>query len=350
MATTDEVITRLRESRPPATDAFTYLTIVEKSLSPAVLPTLHDILTEDVVLTRDIGWDLVGTLVAIPGSEKCLEAVARLGNPREVILKVQETLVKITEPVAAAIVAERDDDGDGDAEQETTENGDDQNGDDETAPGAVDVDPAEAARQFVTLVSMLAILHKRLVVKYPSRFLHSTLQTVSRAYPIHARSSPDATSAVIQLARCLSGLKRPPLPTRKSSLHNSLSSFPDPSTIETATDPEAEVEASTNGGAEGSAPGTAAGDKSPRVGEKEELLVKVLLRAFVTCVVEGFVNACPVEWASRLLEYYQPERIVPGKRTMMAAFKEEEELHLRDAMMGELAVRVYSACFHARPW
>ena len=85
MVSVDEAIERLKESRPPATDALTYLTIVETNLSPEVLPTLEDIL-EDAELTRDIGWDLVEMLISVPGSQGCLETVARLGNPREVII------------------------------------------------------------------------------------------------------------------------------------------------------------------------------------------------------------------------------------------------------------------------
>src|SRR5262245_59565518 len=87
-------IARLKESRPPTTDTFTYLTIIDKSLSPGVLPTLLDIL-QDVELTRDIGWDLVEMLIRVPGSEECLGTIARLGNPREVILKVLEVLEKL---------------------------------------------------------------------------------------------------------------------------------------------------------------------------------------------------------------------------------------------------------------
>src|SRR5687767_4702365 len=91
MATTEEIIQRLKESKPPATDSFTYLTIVEKSLSPEILPALRDIL-DDAALTGEIGWDMVDMLIAVPGSEECLERIARLGNPREVILKVLEVM------------------------------------------------------------------------------------------------------------------------------------------------------------------------------------------------------------------------------------------------------------------
>ena len=332
MASTDEIITRLRESRPPATDAFTYLTIIEKSVLPAVLPTLHEILIEDVELTRDIGWDLVGTLVVLPGSEKCLETVARLGNPREVLLKVLETIEYVTREVATSAAAEEDADFSDDEMEEGN--------DGVKSQDAKAADPIEAARQFVVLVSMLAILHKRLVVKSPSKFLHATLQIVARAYHLHAPSSPDVTSAVIQLSRSLSGLKRPPLPGRKSGLHSSLSFFPDPSTLETAKDPEAEVQTGESVARTSSETDNNSNQVEPslRVSTSEDKLCRGLLRAFVTCVVEGFVNATPMEWAARLLEHYQPQRLVPGRQTVKAAFSEQEELHLRDAMMGELVV------------
>lgn len=90
-SSSEDNIRRLQESRPPVTDKFTYLTIIEKSLSPEILPALQDIL-QDVELTTDIGWDLVEMLIAVPGSEACLESIARLGNPREVILKVLQVM------------------------------------------------------------------------------------------------------------------------------------------------------------------------------------------------------------------------------------------------------------------
>ena len=91
MATIEDAIQRLKESKPPATDAATYLTIIEMSLTPELLPTLEEIL-DDVEVTSEIGWDLVDMLIPVPGSQGCLDRVARLGNPREVIIKVLEDL------------------------------------------------------------------------------------------------------------------------------------------------------------------------------------------------------------------------------------------------------------------
>ncbi|KAJ4324888.1 YAP1-binding protein 1 [Fusarium piperis] len=271
MVSVEEAIKRLQESRPPATDAFTYLTIVETHLSPEVLPALHEIL-EDAELTNDIGWDLVEMLIAVPGSETCLETIARLGNPREVIIKVLEVL---------------------DSNSESAEAGD-----------------ASASAKFMTLVGMLSILHRRLQVKAPSRFLHSTLQTVYRAY--NPRGA-ETTAAVIDLVRSLSGRKRPPLPTRQSSTKLE-TPFQETDISKSAPDPEADA---------GQSPG-------------EPELVARLLQSFITSILEAYVNSNSMEWASRLLEYCTPEKIVPGRPTMLQAFKQVEELQARDALVGQL--------------
>ncbi|CVK94135.1 hypothetical protein FPRO04_06851 [Fusarium proliferatum] len=272
MVSVDEAIERLKETRPPATDALTYLTIVETNLSPEVLPTLDEIL-EDAELTRDIGWDLVEMLISVPGSQGCLETVARLGNPREVIIKVLEVL---------------------DSRAESSEAGD-----------------ASASASFITLVGMLGILHRRLQVKAPSRFLHTTLQTVYRAYN---PQGAETTAAVIDLARSLSGRKRPPLPTRQSSTKLE-TPFQDSDISKSAPDPEADA-------------GQAA--------EGEADLVSRLLQSFVTSILEAYVNSNRLEWAARHLEYYNPERIVPGKPTMLQAFKQVDELQAKDALVGQL--------------
>ncbi|UPK93318.1 hypothetical protein LCI18_004253 [Fusarium solani-melongenae] len=271
MVSVEEAIKRLQESRPPATDAFTYLTIVETHLSPEILPALHEIL-EDAELTNDIGWDLVEMLISVPGSETCLETIARLGNPREVIIKVLEVL---------------------DSNSESAEAGD-----------------ASASAKFITLVGMLSILHRRLQVKAPSRFLHSTLQTVYRAY--NPRGA-ETTAAVIDLVRSLSGRKRPPLPTRQSSTKLE-TPFQETDLSKSAPDPEADA---------GQSPG-------------EPELVARLLQSFITSILEAYVNSNSMEWASRLLEYCTPEKIVPGRPTMLQAFKQVEELQARDALVGQL--------------
>jgi hypothetical protein len=297
MVSTEEVVQRLRESRPPATDAFTYLTIIEKSLSAEILPALQDIL-DDTELTNDIGWDLVDMLISVPGSSECLERIARLGNPREVILKVLEVMDK----TAAAAAREQ---GQG-PEHEHEDKGEE--GQSSSHP------PVSANDKFVALVGMLKILHGRLQVKRPSRFLHTTLDTVIRAYD---PTSSEATAAIIDLTRSLSGKKRPELPTRQSSttLETPFQAT-DPS--KTAPDPEAD------------------NNEEP---DPEELdLISRLLQSFITCAIEAYVNSNSLEWASRLLEYTVPERIVPYRQTMMQAYNEVGELQAMDALVAQLAV------------
>ncbi|KAL9630579.1 MAG: hypothetical protein Q9164_006340 [Protoblastenia rupestris] len=82
----------LLKALPPETDYLSYLTILEYNLTKEQLPTLHDVL-QDTTLTANIGWDLVHLLLPLlPQSQSCLQDVASLGNPREVVLKVTELL------------------------------------------------------------------------------------------------------------------------------------------------------------------------------------------------------------------------------------------------------------------
>ncbi|KAM0285014.1 hypothetical protein ACHAQH_001703 [Verticillium albo-atrum] len=274
MASEKSPIDALKESKPPATDPFTYLTIIGEVISPEVLPTLYEIL-QDAKLTQEIGWDLVEILIPVEGSEQCLQTIAQLGNPREVIIKILEVLGN--------------------------------NG------GDIDeVDDGTSANKFVTLLGMLGILHKRLSVKYPSRFLHSTLQAVYRAYQ---PDSPEATAAIIAFVRSQTAEKRPPLPTRQSSTALD-TTFVKSDASKNAPDPEAE--------------------KTEETAPSEPVLVKRLLQSFMTTIIEAYINSNSLEWASRLLEYYNPERIV-ARRSMMKAFKENEELLQRDALIGQLA-------------
>ncbi|PMB73380.1 hypothetical protein BM221_000801 [Beauveria bassiana] len=302
MATTtnDDAVKRLRESKPPATDTATYLTVIEMSLTPALLPALRDILDEDVALTSEIGWDLVEMLIAVPGSEVCLERVAHLGNPREVILKVLEVMEK------GAAEAQEDgsaDDREKEAKEEQKKKGDESS-------------KVSTTQQFVTLCSMLAVLHNRLKVSAPSRFLHTTLDTVYHSYDA---SQPEATAAVIALVRSLSGQKRPPLPTRKSSI----AVAPPPRTLSFETDD-----------ARRSAPDPEGSEGSSEAGEPAR--VRRLLQVFATGALEAFVDANALEWPARLLEYTYPERIVVGRVTQMQAFKDVDELQARDSLIGQL--------------
>jgi hypothetical protein len=280
-----KAIEAILEARPPATDRFTYLTIIEANLCPEVLPTLNEVL-QDAELTQEIGWDLVFNLVSLPGSEACLETVARLGNPREVILKVLETLELLG----------------GDEEEKEEE-------EEERKPEST----VSSTYRFITLLGMLAILHRRIKTKYPSRFLAQTLQTVLGTY----RPNQEMTASVLNLVHSLSGQRRPPLPSRKSSV-NVANPDQDGDASKNAPDPEA--------------------DRDDREDPDESDLQQRLLLSFATCILEAYANGNEMMWSARLLEFYNPEKIVPGRRTLMAAFREDQELLSRDSIVGKLEV------------
>ena len=69
----------------------------------------------------------------------------------------------------------------------------------------------------------------------------------------------------------------------------------------------------------------------------EEPLIKRLLQSFITCIIEAYANTTGLQWSARLLEFYNPERIVL-RNSVMRAFKEDDELSTRDALIGQLAV------------
>jgi hypothetical protein len=285
-----ESISAITASLPPATDHLTYLTILESHLSPALLPTLNSIL-QDVDLTQNIGWDLIHILLPMAGADQSLDTIARLGNPREVILKVTEALQTL----------DLDSVGDEeDAEEDTPKNA--SNTRHSAGPSEID--------QFCLLVRLLSTLHPRIRTKYPSRFLSTSLMAILSAF----RPSGQATLAVISFVRAISGRKRPPLPGRKSGLNiiaASTSSHSGPA----APDPEAQAEE----------PNDAA-------------IQNKLLQSFVTHILEDYVNSNPLEWAARLQESFEPAKVVIGRKNLGDAFKEEPALIARQEIVGQLVV------------
>ncbi|KAI0389758.1 DUF1760-domain-containing protein [Xylariaceae sp. FL0594] len=263
-----ESVTAVREGAKE--DPFTYLTILEYHINtPGVLPVLNEVL-QNADLTREIGWDLVNMLLPIDGSEGCLETVARLGNPREVSIKVMEAL--------EGLAAEEDSES------------------------------SAIPSRFITLAGMLAIIQGRIKSKHPSRFLGPSLVKVFNAY----RPTPEMTTAVINLVRSLSGRRRPPLPTRSSSI-NIANPDKDGDMSKNAPDPEAEQEDPV-----------------------EESLCQKLLQSFTTAILRQYVNANEMQWSARLLELYYPEKIVPGQATTTRAYGDDGVLQKRDAVVGQL--------------
>ena len=321
---------------PPQTDYISYLTILEYNLTADQLPTLHDIL-QDTTLTANIGWDLVHLLLPLlPASQECLQDVARLGNPREVVLKVTELL----EEIGAEDEDEEDDDDDDEAAEGETEEvagkveglginedeGHQREPDDLVHPALrpqasqETAKPPSKATRFSTLLEMLAILHPRIKTKYPSRFLSTSLQAILPAFMQVARRA-EAIEAVLSFIKELSGTKRPKLPPRKSS-----SSMLNHSVGQSAPDPEGHDEA---------------------LGVDEAALQTRLLQSFLTFVAEGYMTSMAVDedvpglaWASRYQEKLHPEKVIPGRRTYSDLFAEVEHLHERDTVVGQILVSV----------
>lgn len=296
-------ITAIRESIPPVTDYLTYLTILESHLSPEILPTLNEIL-QDAELTQNIGWDLIQLLIPLPGSEACLGTIARLGNPREVVLKATETLTLL------------DLDENPDEDEDAAHEGGDATETATTSDRAAEVPkkPAEdithiptSVDKFCTLVSLLSILHPRIKTKYPSRFLSTSLMAILSSY----RPSFQATEAVSSFVHAISGKKRPPLPGRKSSLSVHLQSASD--TV--APDPEATAE-----------------------DPKEDSIQKKLLQSFVTHVLEVYIKSNGLEWAARLQEHFEPKKVIPTRRSFGESYRQDQALQERDIAVGQLVV------------
>ena len=315
----------LVKALPPETDYLSYLTILEYNLTAQQLPTLHNLL-QDTTLTANIGWDLVHLLLPLlPASQQCLQDVARLGNPREVVLKVTELLEGLgeegeesddqeeTEDIEEAEIKEPE------ARDDVTRGLEAHDGKnvESTIPAEPSKPPSKDAK-FTALLDMLSILHPRIKTKHPSRFLSTSLQAVLPAYAQVARTT-DATDAVLGFIKALSGTKRPKLPPRKSS-----AMLPTQTTPLSAPDPEGQDEV---------------------LGVDEKALQSRLLQSFLTYVAEAYMNSTArdedvpgLAWSSRYQEELHPEKIIPGRQTYGSLFREEEHLHERDAITGHILV------------
>ncbi|KAL8919568.1 MAG: hypothetical protein Q9208_006685 [Pyrenodesmia sp. 3 TL-2023] len=333
----------LLKALPPAVDYLSYLTILEYNLTAKQLPILHDIL-QDTTLTSNIGWDLVHLLLPLlPESQACLQDVARLGNPREVVLKVTELLEALAATEEAEEQEEQEEEDEDQAEnvggsteqttgtkagersEETTTSSAPSNSgtvlghDDQTESRQ----PPSRTSQFCALLDMLAILHPRIKTQHPSRFLSTSLQPVLSTYATLLKDD-HAIEAVLGFIKTLAGSKRPQLPPRKSSTQVPIKSERTPLS---APDPEA--------------------SDNP-VAPEEHALQKKLLQSFLTFVAEGYVSSLPsddldsdevviaMSWSSRLQEQLHPKRIIPGRRLLCKAFEEDDTLHCRDSIMGQM--------------
>ena len=295
---------------PPETDYITYLTIVEYNLTKERLSSLHTAL-QNPDLTINIGWDLVHILLPLlPGSQECLEDVAKLGNPREVILKVTELLEEMG----------RDDLNDiGDSNEDLEEVEDDP---DAAENGQIAVSskstPSSAndALKFQRLVHMLTTLHPRIKTKFPSRFLATSLQAILPAY-IKTSQASTSTPTLLTFIRAVATSTRPRLPPRAGS---TVSLEPEP-----APDPEASTEPS---------------------GSEEAALQMRLLQSFLTYAVEAWVEGLEavrefhgLAWAARSWERSHADMILEGRMSVTKAFDELGPLKERDGIVKGFAVR-----------
>jgi hypothetical protein len=314
------------EALPPATDYLTYLTLLEYQLTPARLPTLHKLL-QDEVLTTNIGWDLVQLLLPmLPHSFECLQDIARLGNPREVILRVSDALMQL-QP--------EDDDEFEDEEGEATElhvaqgaGSSDTKQEDATGSGGANSEKKTEAlprhiMKFNSLVAMLSVLHSRIQTKSPSRFLATSLQAVLEAYTLMPTN--ETTITLLEFFRDVSPSKRPAPPPRAAS-ESSILRVSEAS----APDPEAEVQ-------------------SPNPSNNTEpALIKKFLQFGLIELIKSYMLSFSgpmdpgMSWTIRLQEKLQPRPLV-GQVSETEVFSKNKELRERDMIMGKITVGLFPA-------
>lgn len=358
MASQAEGESPLIAALPPQTDYITYLTILEYQLTPTNLPTLTSLLTnDDGMLAQEIGWDLLK--LVLPLSEevpeeagRCLEVVARRGNPREVVVRVAEELEKLGR--------------DGENSGTDQEFGDDESGDElRTFPGEAerihlgpmtlqgmptpsnqrsseerpDQNDEKHARRsdgheafstkFQILLSMLSVLHPRIQTKYPSRFLATSLPATLGSYRRLAIDSA-TTKAFLSLLGKLSGKQRPTLPPRTSTTDTAEIHPNSATTAETKSaplpDPEADSET----------------PNSSTLSADEAAIVKRLLQAVLLEVLEEYALSLATQepssmsWTARIRENREPGRIVPGRRTETERWGADPTLQERDTLIANI--------------
>lgn len=306
----------LIKALPPATDYLTYLTLLEYQLTPARLPILHRLL-QDETLTTNIGWDLVQLLLPmLPESQECLEDVARLGNPREVILRVADALMKL-EP--------QQDEND---EQDERVKEDSKAGTQATQASS-DSESRTRSRpsqplhvlQFNSLVAMLSVLHGRIKTKRPSRFIATSLQAVLEAYT--SMPTNETTAAVLVLLRDLSPSKRPALPPRSTSdssvVRVQQSSAPDP-------EAEEQIEAIST-------------EDAPMVRKLVQFALIEVLKAYILSF-SGPTDS-GLSWTLRLQETLgNSVTSLTNKLSKIHIHTTEEHLRERDLIVSRITVRM----------
>ncbi|CAD6443801.1 bbc5077b-5562-4aab-81b7-f77386b11f37 [Sclerotinia trifoliorum] len=286
----------IKSIAPPAGDLFVYLDFLRlvlitrkptPDLRSQLLAALNDAL-KDVDVANAVGWEAMPLLLEVPGSDDCLITIARLANPREVIIGALQGLRQLD-------LYDIEDDWHGEESVVGEEK-------EPSAPNDLD--------RFCFLLSLLSILHPRIKTKHPSRILASTVLAIMQAFhPSHR-----AVMAIGKFAHIVSGKKRPTLPGRKSSLGITSVMRPEiESNLPSAPDPEAQEE-----------------------DIYESDIQKKLLQGLVTHMLEMYINVYPLEWAGRLQESFDPKRVVAGRTSLAEAFQTTPELQTRETVAGQL--------------
>lgn len=306
----------LIKALPPATDYLTYLTLLEYQLTPARLPTLLKVL-QDETLTTNIGWDLVQLLLPLlPASRECLQVIARLGNPREVILRVSEALLELHPPEEDA----NDSDSDGDEIEDQASHQPQQGEGQETTTIRSQKLPLNILK-FNCLMSMLSVLHSRIQAKYPSRFVATSLQAALEAYT--SMPTSETTAAFLELFMDLSGRKRPGLPPRGASEHTIVRT----SSENSAPDPEAED-----------------GTEPSHTGESA--VVNRLLQFGLIEVLKSYLLSFSsqeppgMDWILRLQEKLYFDKPLSKVKSCAELFAGEATLKERDMTIGKITVGI----------
>lgn len=329
---------------PPKSDYITYLTVLEYQLTPDRLPVLTKHLAEDDgTLAKEIGWDLVKLILplvdAAPNdAAKCLEVVARRGNPREVVVRLAESLETLGAEDAGSesglyqnLVLDESISFKGEAqpihlgEMRLQGMPPDPAGEQDSGENPAEYHDASVISdsldlQFSTLLSVLALLHARIKTQYPSRFLATSLPAALGAYrriPITSTT----TSAFITLLGRMSGKQRPTLPPRSSTVslvHLPSAAKPGIEVYAPLPDPEGRSEENA---------------KAPS--DLEKSIVLRLLQAVTLEVLEEFLlaDSSTMEWSTRLLEKTNPQKSRPDRTMRLKVWEDDEELKSKDMMM-----------------
>jgi Uncharacterised protein family, YAP/Alf4/glomulin len=295
----------LWELRPPKMDMMTYLTYVEQNISKEKLPVLLEVLQNDTDLADAIGWDLVNTLLPLlPESEACLLAVAKLGNPKEVVLKVSECLRSI------------DFDFEDDVENHTSPK------DEQPPPLPLPV------QQFQVLLYMLAILHPRIIAKFPSRFLSSSLQAILGTYSEISSHYDEITCEMVKFVKTISGPKRPHFPPRR---------------------PSSALALATLMSKQGSEPA-----ETDVLTSEEDKIQTRLLQSFITHILDEYMQSLPpvdgvsgLAWCSRYMEHIKHPMVMTKTISLTEQFSHSPELEGRLTTVGQIVALAQDLEIHS---